>query len=67
MDWKALTVVLGKVGMFFLCIAFGATAAILAVYYLGQWSLMIVPLCLLYFVIKMMYLDEVSRRGKSRY
>lgn len=64
MDWKVLFKVLGKVALFFLYIALGMVMAVLAISYLQQWSLLIIPTLLLYYVIKHMYEDEMFRQGK---
>ena len=63
-DWAVLGKVLGKIAVFFLSIALGTGLAVLAVVYLDKWSLLIVPICGLYFVIKHMYQDEMFRQGK---
>lgn len=63
-DWPVLGKVLFKVCAFFVVIAFWVGMAMLAMAYMGKWSLLSIPLFVVYLVIKHMYHDELVRQGK---
>ena len=64
MEWKILGQVLWHVFGTITVVVLAILGVIFAIDFLGIWSLLIVPLIVLFYVIKSMYEDELVRQGK---